>query len=279
MTSEGRNRTKAVRRWTVTVIAFSAATVLAAVPLRAQPQIGQVTATTKAIGSEVGEARFAQSVPSGSALQSQAPEASGSVLGTVQDADGAGVPSAQITLANIASSQQYTLVSGGVGEFAFSNLPPATYLITVKANGFEPYTSAQFTISSGQAYELPNIQLRIATKRQAVVVRPTEVIAQMQVKAQEKQRLLGVLPNFYTSYVWSAAPLNTKQKFSLSAHAVFDPGTLFGVAVGAGIEQATNSFPGYGQGAAGYGKRFAAGLGDVVIGSFFSQAVFPSVFH
>jgi hypothetical protein len=42
-----------------------------------------------------------------------------------------------------------------------------------------------------------------------VVVRPTEVVAQMQMQAQEKQRLVGILPNFYTSYVWNAAPLNT----------------------------------------------------------------------
>ena len=39
-----------------------------------------------------------------------------------------------------------------------------------------------------------------------VIVRPTEVIAAEQIKAEEKQRLLGVLPNFYTSYVYDAAP-------------------------------------------------------------------------
>jgi hypothetical protein len=111
------------------------------------------------------------------------------------------------------------------------------------------------------------------------VVRPTEVIAQMQVKAQEKQRLAGVLPNFYTSYVWDAAPLNTKQKFSLTTHAIFDPGSLLGVGVAAGVEQARNSFAGYGQGAEGYGKRYGAGLGNRLIGDFLSHAVYPSIFH
>ncbi len=237
------------------------------------------TRTAGAIGSEVDQAPSAQSPGPGSSLQPQAPEPSGSVLGTVLAVDGAGVADAQITLTNIASLQQYTLVSEENGEFAFSSLPPGTYLIAVKAKEFEPYTSPEFKISSRQVYELPKIQLSIATQRQMVVVRPTEVIAQMQVKAEEKQRLIGVLPNFYTSYVWNAAPLNTRQKFSLSAHDVFDPGTLLGVAAGAGIEQANNSFAGYGQGAAGYGKRFAAGLGDDVIGSFLSQAVFPSILH
>jgi Carboxypeptidase regulatory-like domain len=201
------------------------------------------------------------------------------VTGCVIDVEGAGVSGAQVTLADIASSQHYNLVSGGNGEFAFTNLPAGTYLLTVNANGFAPYTSAKFTISTGQTYELPNIQLSIATLRQMVVVRPTEVVAQMQVKAEEKQRLVGLLPSFYTSYVWQAAPLNTRQKFSLSARDIFDPGTLLGVAAAAGIEQGNNSFAGYEQGAAGYEKRFAAGLGDDVIGSFMSQAVFPSIFH
>ena len=110
-------------------------------------------------------------------------------------------------------------------------------------------------------------------------MRPTEVIAQMQIKAQEKQRVLSVLPNFYTSYIWNAAPLNTRQKFSLSTRDLFDPVSLVGVAATAGLEQANNSFAGYGQGAAGYGKRLAAALADDVIGSLLSQAVFPSIFH
>jgi len=247
----------------------------AGVTLQAQQQ----TATPAPIGSEVGEAPFAQSAQQGPSFQSQAPEGPGSILGTVVDVDGAGVPGAQIKLTNVSASQHYTLVSGENGEFAFTNFPSGTYSVTVDAKDFEPYTSADFKVSTGQVYELPNIQLSIAIQRQMVVVRPTEVIAQMQMKAQEKQRLVGVLPNFYTSYVWNAAPLNTKQKFSLKTRDIFDPGYLLGVAAAAGIEQANNSFAGYGQGAAGYGKRFAAGYADRLIGGFLSQAVFPSILH
>ena len=68
-------------------------------------------------------------------------------------------------------------------------------------------------------------------------MRPTEVIAQMQIKAQEKQRVLGVLPNFYTSYIWNTAPLNTRQKFSLSTRDLLDPVSLVGVAATAGLER------------------------------------------
>jgi Carboxypeptidase regulatory-like domain len=202
-----------------------------------------------------------------------------SISGTVLDGNGTAISGAQVTLTDTAALEQQTQISGADGEFAFTKVPTGTYFVSVQAKGFLSYTSAKFTVATRQVYVIPEIQLAIAPVKTVVVVRPTEVIAQMQIKAQEKQRALGVFPNFYTSYVWNAAPLNTKQKFSLSAREIFDPVSLLGVAATAGIEQANNSFAGYGQGAAGYGKRFAAALGDNVIGSLLSQAVFASVFH
>jgi hypothetical protein len=206
-------------------------------------------------------------------------EGSASVVGTVQDATGTAVSNAEVILTEIGKTQGTSVVTGPDGRFSFSGLLPGSYHIAVTAKGFESYTSANFTLATGQAYEMPKIELPVATLKQVIVVRPTEVIAQEQMKAQEKQRVLSIFPNFYTSYVWNAAPLNTKQKFSLSARQLIDPVTLLGVAATAGLEQANNSFAGYGQGAAGYGKRFAAALGNAVIGSLLTQAVFPSMFH
>jgi hypothetical protein len=73
------------------------------------------------------------------------------------------------------------------------------------------------------------------------MVRPTDLIAAEQIKAQEKQRLIRVIPNpnFYTSYIYNAAPLTSKQKFSLAARGTFGPVAL--IAFGASIEQANNS--------------------------------------
>jgi hypothetical protein len=226
-----------------------------------------------------GNATGTQSARPVSSMQSNAATGPGSIVGAVVDVNGADVPGAQVTLTNTGALQQYTVASGENGEFSFTEVAPGTYFITVKATGFDPYTSAKFTISARQVYEMPKIGLSIAMQRQVVVVRPTSVIAQMQMKAEEKQRVLGLVPNFYTSYVWNAAPLDTKQKFSLATRDTFDPISLIGVAATAGIEQANNSFAGYGQGAAGYGKRFAAAMGDVLIGGFLGEAVFPSIFH
>jgi hypothetical protein len=105
------------------------------------------------------------------------------------------------------------------------------------------------------------------------------LIAAEQIRAEEKQRIGGFLPDFYTSYVYNGAPLTTKQKFSLATRGTFDPVAMLGVALAAGIEQANNSYAGYGQGAAGYGKRFAAKFVDGRSSDYLTHAVFPALLH
>jgi hypothetical protein len=158
-------------------------------------------------------------------------------------------------------------------------MAPGSYLVMVEATGLEPFTSAEFVLGAQQNYEIPRIILSVATAITQMTVRPTEEVAAEQIKAEETQRVFGLLPNFYTSYVYDAAPLTTKQKFSLAAHGTFDPVALMGIALNAGIEQANNSFAGYGQGAAGYGKRFAARFVDGRTSDILTHAVFPSLFH
>jgi hypothetical protein len=103
----------------------------------------------------------------------------------------------------------------------------------------------------------------------------TEVAAE-QIKVEEKQRVLGVLPNFYISYIPNAVPLTSKQKFKLAGRTVMDPFTFVFVGGAAGVEQAQNHFRGYGQGAQGYAKRFGAGY-DTVAGTFIGSAILPSL--
>jgi hypothetical protein len=235
--------------------------------------------TTHNYRDNLPEASLAPSAQLDSSGQYRPAEPSGSVHGTVQDVDGGPIVGATVTLTGTTALLQQTLRSGANGGFVFTNVPSGTHFVAVRARGFLPYTSAKFNVAARQAVEVPRIRLAIVMPKTVIVVRPTAVIAHMQIKAQEKQRVVSIFPDFYTSYVWNAAPLNTRQKFSLSTREFFDPVSLIGDAATAGIEQANNSFAGYGQGAAGYGKRFAAALGDDLTGSLLSQAVFPSVFH
>jgi hypothetical protein len=171
------------------------------------------------------------------------------------------------------------MMTGPDGGFGFSRISPGSYVITASAKGFQESTSAEFMLTAQQSYEISSIVLPIAGATTEVVVRPTEMIAAEQMKAEEKQRVLGIVPNFYTSYVWDAAPLNTKQKYSMAMRETFDPVSFIGTSVTAGVEQATNAFSGYGQGAEGYGKRWAARFADGRTSDLLSHAVFPSLFH
>ena len=171
------------------------------------------------------------------------------------------------------------MVSEAGGEFTFTKIPAGSYLVTINAKGFAPFTSPEFALAVRQAYELPEVSLSVATASMEVTVRPTELIAAEQIRAEEKQRLVGFFPNFYTSYIYDAAPLTPGQKFSLATRGTFDPVAMLGVAFAAGIEQGTNAYAGYGQGAAGYSKRFAAKFVDGRTSDFFTHAVFPTLLH
>jgi hypothetical protein len=99
--------------------------------------------------------------------------------------------------------------------------------------------------------------------------------AAQQVKQQETQRILGVVPNFNTSYVQDAAPLSRRQKFSLAFHSAIDLGTILVAAVDGAYGQATDGFPAYGQGAQGYGKYLGASYADTFDGTMLGNALFP----
>jgi len=117
--------------------------------------------------------------------------------------------------------------------------------------------------------------LATAVTEVRVIVSRAE-IAEDQIKAEEKQRVLGVVPNFYVSYDHHAVPLNSKQKFELAWKTTVDP-VSFGVTGAiAGIQQAQNDFSGYGQGAQGYGKRFGASYANFVASTYIGGAILPS---
>jgi hypothetical protein len=87
-----------------------------------------------------------------------------------------------------------------------------------------------------------------------------------------------VLPNFLTlENAPNVPPLSTREKFAANARGSFDPVQFVWYGALAGIAQAQNSDPGYGQGADGYAKRYAQRFADGTIQNFFSKAVFPSL--
>jgi hypothetical protein len=255
----------------------SASLLLCTVPTRAIAQ--QQIAGRETSNRSLPDAPLAKSDTQSLPQHSVSGEGSASVAGTVLDVSGAAVAGAEVSLTHEDGTELRTMVSEGDGEFNFTKISPGPYLVVINAEGFAPFTSAEFVVSGQQAYEIPDVLLSVATASIEVTVRPTDLIAAGQIRAEEKQRLMGVIPNFYTSYIYDAAPLTWKQKFSLAARGTFDPVSMIGVGFTAGVEQANNSYAGYGQGAAGYSKRFAAKFVDGRTSDFLTHAVFPSLLH
>jgi hypothetical protein len=103
--------------------------------------------------------------------------------------------------------------------------------------------------------------------------------AEEQLKQQEKQRVMGVMATFNTTQNKDAVPLSSGQKFNLFFKSATDPWPFLLSGAVAGIGQAEDSTPEWGQGAQGYAKRFGAGYSDYFIGNFFGNAVLPSLLH
>jgi hypothetical protein len=101
--------------------------------------------------------------------------------------------------------------------------------------------------------------------------------AQEQLDKQLHQRVFGVMATFNTTNNRDALPLSTKQKYVLFFRSASDPWPFVLTAVGAGIDQAENSFPEYGQGVEGYAKRWGAGYTDYFTGNLLGNAVLSSL--
>lgn len=93
-------------------------------------------------------------------------------------------------------------------------------------------------------------------------------------------RLFYTLPNFLTlENAGQAPPLTTKEKFAVVTRGSFDYVIYPWYGFLSAISQAEDSEPGYGQGAAGYGKRFGAAFADGTIENYLTGAVLPSLLH
>ena len=93
-----------------------------------------------------------------------------------------------------------------------------------------------------------------------------------------KDRLFFALPNFLTlENSANVPPMTTGQKFHVALRSSFDYVQYPWYAALAGISQAENSEPGYGQGAEGYAKRFGAAFADGTIENFMVNAALPSL--
>jgi hypothetical protein len=161
--------------------------------LRAQ-QPASASTITSALQEAPGS-RGAVQAPGSEAVQ---PQSSASIAGTVRDSRGALLAGAQVTLVGQDNTVNRVVTADDNGAFTFADLPAGTYRVKINVTDLEPFTSAPVVVGAGEKRELPVMAMRIATKTTTVgVVATLNDVARAQVQAEEKQRILGFLPNYY----------------------------------------------------------------------------------
>jgi len=201
----------------------------------------------------------------------------GSISGTVVDRSGAVVVGARVRLSPEDQSLSQEGLSDDDGQFFFAHVAAGPFQVTITSEGFSTQVSSGI-LRSGESYIVPQIALAVATAVTEVRVVPSRTeVAEDQIKVQEKQRVLGLVPNFFVSYLRNPVPLTSKQKFELAWKTAVDPVSFGMNGVVAGVQQAQNEFSGYGQGAQGYAKRYGASYADFFTGTFIGSAMLPSL--
>jgi hypothetical protein len=177
----------------------------------------------------------------------------------------------------VAASLALLLLSAGLEKsqaaIAFPDLPEAPYPVQAGQS-----TPSDQPAPSGQAPATPSTPAPQApppaTPPATTVPPPT---AEEQLKLQEKQRVFGVMATFNTTRNKDALPLSAGQKYQLFFKSATDPWPFVLTAFSAGLDQAQNSFPAYGQGVQGYAKRYGADYADYFTGNLLGNAVLAAL--
>lgn len=270
--SSGRqssSRTKRAVLWLGIGLAIAAQAVAA----RAQQLAAEDPASTPA--SAVAQSSLASAATPSSTDPTKS--ANCAIYGTVTDSNGGIISGAAVALSGPVS---YHATSDAGGNFSFTKLPAGTFNVSVSGAGMSPSQVSNIALSPGGIRFLPPVVLKVAGASTSVqVFANPEALAEQQVQLEMKQRVLGVMPDYYTSYDWNAVHMYPKQKFQLGFHSEIDWVSLGIIGAEAGVEQYYNRFPEWGTGATGYAKRYAAAYATDFTGTMISDVALPTLFH
>jgi hypothetical protein len=97
-------------------------------------------------------------------------------------------------------------------------------------------------------------------------------------EGQQTKRILWIVPNFRAvSAGAKLPPQSVKEKFKTGALDSFDYSSFIFVGIQAGISQATDSYPAFRQGAAGYGRYYWHTFADQTDENLWVEGILPSV--
>jgi hypothetical protein len=211
------------------------------------------------------------------AMQSAWAQEAGSIQGKVTDSSGAPIFGAVVAVEGGGDSRM--TVTDMEGTFRISLLAPGNYGVKISAGGMSDWTAESVAASAADAKPLLAVmQVAPAVASVTVGLSPAE-LAEEQVKRETQQRVAGIIPNYFVAYDNQAAPLSSRQKFSLSFKTLIDPATFAVVGITSGIQQARNSYWQFGQGGVAYAERFGAAWGSTATSLLSTSVLAASVLH
>jgi hypothetical protein len=199
------------------------------------------------------------------------------VTGSVTDQRGDPIRGAIVFLRQLAAERAKTVLADDDGYFVIA-ADPGAFDLQFNAPGFAVKTVHGMVPGGNQKVDLGKIELTIEAGAAEVIVRVTrQELAEEQVRVEEKQRILGIVPNFFVAYDHNAVPLQARQKYELALRTMVDPETISVDLLSSGLQQKTGGLKGYGAGPDGFAKRFASSYGTGSIDTLFGSAVLPSL--
>ncbi len=153
--------------------------------------------------------------------------------------------------------------------------PPATGQATVPTTPAASSSSSQPAAPASGSADPPDPATAAADAK-----KKQHDQAEQDLKKEEKQRLLGVMPQFQVVMGGQAVPLTGGQKWKLALHSAIDPFYIgWALVIGGGYGELVDSHEGYGWGPDGYIKRVGANYADNVNGALIGNALLPQLLH
>jgi hypothetical protein len=169
------------------------------------------------------------------------------------------------------------LLAGSAGAWgqAGETLPDAPQAVDQQT----PAPGQDHTQTQSQSQQPPASSSSTGTPQTPETKEQQEQRAQEELKQEEKQRILGVVPMFNVTSNHASAPLTAKQKLQLMLRSSTDPWIFFLTAVDGGISMAGDEYASYGQGVEGFAKYWGAAYADTFDGNFWGNAILPAWWH
>ena len=145
----------------------------------------------------------------------------------------------------------------------------------------QPQSVPQASSSSSTKPPEPSAKAPVASQPDAAQTDEEQrAQAERDLKTEEKQRLLGIMPQFQTVVGGKAVRLTSREKWQLASHTAIDPFYIgYAFVIGGGYSELVGSHPGYGWGPGGYFKRVGANYADNIDGALIGNGLLPILLH